>query len=508
MTNESTFTYQTRLQLNERDASILNECASLLSHVERCLYAEVAKGSTPASCKNTFLKKYGITARQFNAIRINVEGKIAACKVSQEQSIASLKQQLNSLEEKIKRLEKKPSKHFILHQKKRRKNILSHRLRCLEEDLKAGVIHLCFGGRKLFRAQFYKEENGFSSHEEWKEAWEAKRNGEFFVLGSKDETAGNQTCCARLKEGKLVLRLRLPKALEEKFGKYLEIENIHFSYGQEAILAALNNPNGQAISYRFKKDKKSWRVFVSTALKRKEVVSREDCGVIGIDINSDHIAYAETDRFGNLIESKIFPWNTYGKSKNQVKAQTGDVCKEIIKKAEEAKKPLVIEELDFQKKKLSLKESGNHSQARLLSSFAYGLFFSFLKARAFKQDIAVHSVNPAFTSVIGSVNYAKRYGLSSHLAAAFCIARRYQKFSELPGFSEGEISDGKGGHVAFVLPVRNRTEHVWSFWAKVKKKIKTVLAAHFRAIRDRSLSPFHSAHETENPDCYWCNSNT
>jgi len=134
--------------------------------------------------------------------------------------------------------------------------------------------------------------------------------------------------------------------------------------------------------------------------------------------------------------------------------------------------------LDFQKRKLAV---GNKKLSRLLSSFAYGLFFAALKACAFKNGIIIHVVNPAFTSIIGQVNYAKRYGLTIHLAAALCIARRYQKFSESPVCFQADIPDGKGRHVAFVLPVRNRTKHVWHFWGQVKKKLKTVLAAHFRA---------------------------
>jgi len=132
-----------------------------------------------------------------------------------------------------------------------------------------------------------------------------------------------------------------------------------------------------------------------------------------------------------------------------------------------------------------------------LSHFAYGLFFRFLHARAFKEGIAIHRINPAFTSIIGRINYAKRYGLSIHLAAALCIARRYQKFSEAPCSFHGKVPDGKGNHVAFVLPVRNRTKHVWHFWGKVKKKLKTVLAAHFQAI-NRSLSPLSPTLATAN----------
>lgn len=339
MTNAMTLTYQTRLLLDERKVEILSECAFLFNTVERSLYADMTKGKTSASCKNSFLKKYAITARQFNACRVSLEGKIESCRASQEQATLSLKQKIDVLDQQISRLEKKASKHFILHQKKRRKSHLLARLSSLENDLKQRRVRLCFGGKKLFRSQFYLEKNGFSSHEEWKEVWEAKRNSEFFVLGSKDETAGNQTCTAKIRDdGSLALRLRLPDTLTKKYGKYIEIENVSFAYGKEAILAALNNPNGQALSYRFKKDEKSWRVFVSTDVKKANPVSVEGNGAIGIDLNTDHIACVETDRFGNPTQKNTIPWISYGKTKGQLKAITGDICKQIIERAKRNKK--------------------------------------------------------------------------------------------------------------------------------------------------------------------------
>ncbi len=491
MNDTLTLTYQSRLPLDEKQQEILTKYASLFNHVEHSLYAKVAKGKTSATCKSDFIKKYEITARQFNACRINLEGKIAACKASQDLAAESLRGKIALVEKQIQKLKQKTSKHSVLHQKKRRKEHLIKRLSSIEEDCKKKCPRLCFGGKKLFRAQFYLEQNGFSSHEEWKEAWSFKRNSEFFILGSKDETAGNQTCTASVQEdGRFTLRLRLPDALTQEFGtKYIEIKNISFKYGKEPILTSLNNPDGQAISYRFKRDHKGWTLFVSTDLKKQELVSFEGNGAIGIDLNTDHIAYVETDRFGNPIKKEVIPWISYGKTRHQLKAITGDICKSIIEKAKETKKPIVIEKLDFKKKKLTLREESSPKFARLLSSFAYGLFFLFLLARAFKHGVAITQVNPAFTSIIGRINYAKRYGLSPHLAAALCIARRHQKFSESPGPSVGEISDRKGCPVTFALPARNRAKHVWHFWGQVNRKLKAELAAHYRAMKNRSLSP-------------------
>lgn len=498
MMDNMTLTYQTRLEIADELDFILQQYASLMNIVERSLFAETARGKTAASCKNQYLKQFNITARQFNACRVNLEGKIEACRAGQQRSIESLKSQSASLEKGLKILEKKSSKKHILHQKKRRLQVLRQRLASIQEDYKQKRVRLCFGSKKLFNAQFHLEKNKFFSHSDWKKAWETSRNNEFFVLGSKDESSGNQTCSLHIQSnGKFSLRLRLPKDLEEKNGKYLQIPNIDFAYGQESILAALQNPEGQPISFRFKKDTKSWRVFVSTALKKVDCITQQETGAIGIDLNTDHIACVETDRFGNPIKSQVLPWISYGKKKGQLKATTGDLCKEIVNHAKLTRKPIVIENLDFQKKKQSLKENANKKFSRLLSSFAYRLFFCLLLARAFKEGVAISGVNPAFTSIIGRFNYAKRYGLSIHLAAALCIARRYQKFSETPCSSPGGIPDGKGGYVAFVLPVRNRTKHVWHFWEQMKKKLKTVLAAHFQAIY-RSRSPLKPTPVTAN----------
>ncbi len=44
-----------------------------------------------------------------------------------------------------------------------------------------------------------------------------------------------------------------------------------------------------SLSYRFKKDEKSWRVFVSTALTKADSI-RKKAASYWIDLNADHIA--------------------------------------------------------------------------------------------------------------------------------------------------------------------------------------------------------------------------
>src|SRR5271156_6619702 len=272
ITKDSTRTYQTRPHHSHLAEEVLRACAELFAHIEHCLLADISKGKTPDELKSAYLVKYGITARQFNAIRVKVEGKIASIKELRKMQISDLKEQLKALETKISKLQKKPLLSFLVHQKKRRLHKLKQRLEKLIKDQEEDKISLCFGSKKLFHAQFDLEANHYKNHEEWLECWRHARTSEIFFLGSKDETSGNQTCTASIEEdNRLTLRIRLPDALHEKFGKYLTIPHVFFSYGHAEILTSLEDckqrqllaqakdsnyiNHGQALTWRFKHDK-------------------------------------------------------------------------------------------------------------------------------------------------------------------------------------------------------------------------------------------------------------
>ncbi|CCB87345.1 putative uncharacterized protein [Parachlamydia acanthamoebae UV-7] len=59
------------------------------------------------------------------------------CRVGQDRAIESLNQQIALLDRRIQLLEKKPSKRFILHQKRRRRAILLQRRDSIEERSQA-----------------------------------------------------------------------------------------------------------------------------------------------------------------------------------------------------------------------------------------------------------------------------------------------------------------------------------------------------------------------------------
>ena len=243
---------------------------------------------------------------------------------------------------------------------------------------------------------------------------------------------------------------------------------------------------GRAITCRFLKDEKGWRVLVSITMKKKTTLSQRELGAVGVDININHLAIAEIDRFGNILDKKRLPLNLYGKDKHQTLALIQEGAKQMVSLAKEQKKPIVLEQLDFQKKKQQLRED-TPKRARMLSSFAYGKILEAIKAKAYKEGIEVIEVNPAYTSMLGHIKYAKRFGLSIHGAAAFCIGRKGIDFLEtLPCGKELELLTKGGCSLLVKVPARKPELDYDAYLKVVAKKYRAAHAEHFKAEMIRS----------------------
>ena len=510
-----TATYHTRVSEyvdTDREAgdAALSAYGKLYGRVERGLFANVAAGRSAASLKSEHLKRYGIPARMFNGVRVSLEGKVSSVKEQQKLRLDGLGRGIARAERQIAHAAES-GRWDQVHQKRRRLGNLQSRLAVLETDIEAGRARLCFGSRKLWRKQHHLVENGYSSHQEWLRDWQDARSDEFFVLGSRDETAGCQLCVAMVADdGTLTLRLRMPDCLADRHGKYLVIRGVRFSYGQEQVLAALQSNAeyarhrrehgekaaretelGQAISYRFKRDKKGWRVFATTQMMDVPVVTDQRRGAIGVDLNADHLAVCETDASGNYLKACSVPLVTYGKSQYLAEAIIGDAVAGVVEYAREVGKPIVIERLDFRQKKAVL-EGESRRYSRMLSSFSYGKIKAYFLSRGYRDGVEIHQVNPAFSSVIGRVKFMERYGLSVHQAAALVLSRRLLGCSErIPRRRVCPV--GNGVHAAFTVPARKRVKSAvggWTYWGAILGQLRPALAAQHRlGKRRRSPNP-------------------
>ena len=503
-------TYQTRIvDYGGMDRAVgeaaLAAYAELYGRVQRKLFADFSAGKLPASLKKVYLQRYRIPARVFNALRVSLEGKVSAVQKTMGLRRDSLQCRIGRAEIEIAKAVERGRLNQVHHKRRRLAN-LRFRLAGLDADVAAGRVRLCFGSKRLWRKQHDLEINGYRSHEEWLSDWRDARSDEFFVLGSRDETAGCQLCVANVADdGTLTLRLRMPDSLAEQYGKYLVIGGVRFAYGHDQVLAALQSGVeyiryrrehgekearsaglGQAISYRFKRDARGWRVFVSTNMMEVPVVTDRRRGAIGVDLNADHLAVAETDASGNCLDAWRVPLVAYGKTQRQAEALIGDAVARVVEYARNAGKPIAIEDLDFRQKK-SVLEGESRRYSRMLSSFSYGKVKAYFVSRGHRQGVVIHQVNPAYSSVIGRVKFMERYGLSVHQAAALVLARRLLGCSErIPRRRVAPV--GNGVHVAFTVPARKRVKHVWAYWGAISRQLKPALAAQSRLERQRRRS--------------------
>jgi IS605 OrfB family transposase len=516
-------TYQTRLTLDNAQQRWLGEFAQHYGRVQRILYAHVAKGERANELKTTFCAVHGLSARHFNAMRIELDGKLAATvellkarKKDLQQKIAGARRAVSKLVmdiggqnklaakakakvppiafalDKMKRLKKRH------HGKKIRLVSLQHKLADVSRRLKDNVPGICFGTRKLFNQQFHLHQTDFgvgaAGHAAWKKAWDASRDHQFFTVGSKDETGGNQSCKAQLSSqdaasSSLELTVKMPPSLVAKGAPaFLKIDGVHFNHGHDKVLAALSGH--VALTYRFHRDEKGWRVFVATDTADAPITSiGADLGMLGIDFNADHLAVARTDRFGNPVAFWRFELELRGKTTGQRTAIISDALDKVFALAKQHDVGIALEDLDFADKKKELGSMGVR-QARMLSGLAYAAYKRLVLAKASRSGVRLTLVNPAYTSVAGLVKYSVRLGRTVHQAAAGVIARRAQGYSEkLPS------SDATGctfraplmGAVAVLtLPARNRVESTRNAWADIRRSLTRYCAEQVRLRKETS----------------------
>ena len=493
----------------------------------------VIKGGLLSELKRSYIADYGLTARQFNSLAKEVTGKAKALEELEKERRFQLGMSINATSKTISKLEKSikvaqatikaidtyrlkvkqwkeragskqkkpkmPAKiktqftlnlkqdvtrhRSTLHQKKRRLDILTNRLRKLDES---SAPSLCFGSKALFRKQFHLEAANLRGHEEWLIEFRQHRSSQAFFIGSSDETAGNQTVQydPKLK----TMRLRLPNALPFKdVGTHLTLDRIDFpEHLRDEFLAALacpdpalnkNRKSTAPISYRLVRRvnentaEKAYYLQASFGLQAPELITRRDLGVIGVDMNADHLAVAETDRFGNLIDSFILPFDFKNLKATQTEALIGDLSAVLAEHCQSKGKALVIEELDFEEKKKALREQPKVRRS-FLSAFAYAQFHQSVSSRTRADGIELIPINPAYTSLIGAYKY-QGLAISSHEKAALAIARRAQGYSEGLGVFQGTLP------TQAMMSEKTRftscPRHVWGFYSDHRLVIRKLL---------------------------------
>ena len=460
-TEKKCFTVETRLKKGQFPESYMEEDMKKQSKLFRIVWKLVQESPLTQSALNTYIQTtYHVDKRTANTLIKCAKGRLNALKELKKLEYVNLEDRIGAAEHAVEKLrkdvdllrekaaenaasEKELCRYRRLKKKlwgkKQRLNRLRRKLERYDRELKEDRYPVCWGTKKLFLAQYHLDENGFRSHEGWLNAFRKKRDSQVNFIGSADEPCGNQNCQLSYDAKSASFSLRVRKDLglmKDADDKFFVIRDLRFGWHAEKLAdaaAARQTP----FTFRILRRRKKWYLqVIFTWLKderaRSEEIRNTAHGTIGLDFNSGFITLGETDYFGNLCGLKEYRLKYHG-SGNRADSEMQETIAKIVRYAGEKKKPIVIEDLNFDKKKSqSMKASGKNGKAynRMLNTLDHSRYRMRLENACFRADIKLIPVNPAYTSCIGEEKFGKRMKLNRHQAACYVIARKGQGFRD------------------------------------------------------------------------------
>jgi IS605 OrfB family transposase len=511
--------------LTQNELSKLDSFARLYNKVAHKLYVDLFIKKLPVKDLSPFYQeKYSINKRHFSSIRFILEGKVSSILALNKNYILDTEEKIKELSKTIKHQQKEYNNYKTLpklslnktqyeDKLKLYKKLEKNKLKLIKLNFKldnllkikdSGDVKLCFGSKKLFRQQFNIgiNQNPFKTHEEWYKEFDYQRNKEVNFIGSKDETAGNVNCqITHIQDNLFNLKININPKADKFIDKFI---NIKFKINQElnTLLNIVKNNQGndknlwQPLMFKLIKQpedgKHKGQYVVAISFEKhlvKKTYTRKNNGCIGVDINQDHLAVVNLDNKGNLLSIFSYEYDLNG-TKHQNNNSISLAVKSLMELSVKLNKPIVIEQLDFQAKKRTLKASNNKyikSRNKQLSSFAYSKVIELIKARAEDNYVEVREVNPAYTSIIGSIKYSSRSRISVHHGAAMCIGRKGLFNTKEKEYKERKISKSNRQIKSLYLPVRNNIRAV-EYWKELKKNMSKKNTEHERNRSDETAN--------------------
>ena len=437
------FTVTTELKLNKEYNQLagkyISDYIELFNKIQRLTFHRIKnynikngkitlkdKGVIYAQLKEEF----NLTSRAIDAILSNMLGRYESIKELKEFERKSLERKISTLETELTKLKDERTLQRIslnnnlkdfnfvkyknlkikIYWKQNRLNTKKQKLKNLEKEIETGKYKVCFGTKKLLQKD-YKE-------------FIEKRDSEIYFLGRAGEKSCNNNFQVEYssKINQFYFRIR----------KEIDLDNDKFVYGQfnfnnkdyTNLLKNLLRTKESALTYRikFKNNKVLLQIIYNFEHNKDLCVTRDSYGVVGVDFNKGFVSVSETDKYGNLINTFNIDYQ-YSKG-NQTTNDFQNIATRLKDYCLNTGKDLVIEKLDFTKKKDNLISKRCKKYNEMLSSLAYSKFDSIITSKCAKNRIFLHKVNPAWTSWIAKQKYCPKMKLNIHSGASYVIARR------------------------------------------------------------------------------------
>ena len=437
------FTVTTELKLNKEYNHLVSKYISdyikLFNKIQRLTFHRIKNyyiknGKITQEDRNIIhsqlKEEFDLTSRAIDAILSNMLGRYESIKELKEFERKSLERKISTLEKELTKLKDKRTLQRInlkndynnfnfikyknlkvkIYWKQNRLNTKKQKIKNLENEIETSKYKVCFGTKNLLQKDYSK--------------FIKKRDNEIYFLGRAGDNACNNNFQVEYssKVNQFYFRIR----------KEIDLENDKFVYGQfhfnnKNYTNLLKNPlrtKVSALTYRIKiKDNRVFLQIIYNFEHNKDLcVTRNSYGVVGVDFNKGFVSVSETDKYGNLINTFNIDYQ-YSKG-NQTKNDFQCIATRLKDYCLNKGKDLVIEKLNFTKKKDNLISKRGKKYNEMLSSLAYSKFDSIMTSKCAKNRIFLHKVNPAWTSWIAKQKYCPKMKLNIHSGASYVIARR------------------------------------------------------------------------------------
>ncbi|MCT7351574.1 transposase [Streptomyces sp. 15-116A] len=347
--------------------------------------------------------------------------------------------------------------------KTRRLHVLEDRLARERTDRASGVVHVVRGGKSLARSRHHLEAAQLTETA-WRRRWEAER---WFLQadGESGKRFGNETIRVS-PDGEVSVKLPAPLAglANTVHGRYVLTGRVAFAHrGQEwADRVAANRAVAYRIHFDVQRDR--WYLTASWQTPPTPVIPIEAAladGVIGVDMNADHLAAWRLDTCGNPIGApRRLYYDLFGTADHR-DAQVRHALTRLLHWARTCGvKAIAVEDLDFAAEKTREKHGRRKRFRQVISGMPTGMLRVRLTSMADQMGITVIAVDPAYTSKWGAQHWQQPLTSTTrkttrHDAASIAIGRRAQGHPIRRRTAPPRIhqSDGYGHRIVQAGPV-------------------------------------------------------
>ncbi|MGW0761008.1 IS200/IS605 family accessory protein TnpB-related protein [Streptomyces sp. NPDC002814] len=436
-----------RLRVSASDAAVLSEVGVFLGSLAAGDLAERSRRGLAHDAASWAVRKRELTgkssARWAGSITKATHDQWALARRGQAAHLAWLRGQIAAIEARLARplgaradkragLARGYASRVEWHAKSRRLHALQARLEGVEGDWAAGRVRVVRGGKRLANTRHHLDDAGLDE-QQWRQRWQAAR---MFLAadGESGKRFGNETI--RVTDTGHV-SIKLPASLAHlanaPHGRYVLDATVRFRHrGQEWRDRITTN---RAVAYRIHHDvlrgrwyvTASWQRAAAPVLPLQAALAR---GVVGVDMNDDHLAAWQLDVHGNPVgQPQRFFYDLTGNADHR-DAQIRHALSRLLHYTRRCgAAAIALENLDFTAEKGREKHGRNKRFRRLLSRFPTARLKSRLISMAAEQDIAIVAVDPAYTSRWGAQHWQKplttpQREMSRHDAASIAVGRR------------------------------------------------------------------------------------